>query len=221
MTQDEQKQAVAREAIRYVVDDAWIGVGSGSTANYFIDELAKIKGRIRGGVASSVKTAERMQAHGIPLDELNNTGDLAVYIDGADEVTRFGAMIKGGGGALTREKIVAAASRRFVCIVDATKLVDVLGRFPLPVEVIPMARSYVARELVKLGGQPAWRQGFVTDNGNVVLDVAGLAIVDPVALEATIDAIAGVVTVGLFARRGADVVLVGSERGVDTIAARS
>jgi ribose 5-phosphate isomerase A len=220
MTQDEQKQAVAREAIRYVVDDAWIGVGSGSTANYFIDELARIKGRIKGGVASSVKTAERMKAHDIPLEELNNTGDLAVYVDGADEVTRFGAMIKGGGGALTREKIVAAASRRFVCIVDATKQVDVLGRFPLPVEVIPMARSYVARELVKLGGHPAWRQGFATDNGNVVLDVAGLAIVDPVALEATINAIAGVVTVGLFARRGADVILVGSERGVDTITAR-
>ncbi|HEY7904193.1 MAG TPA: ribose-5-phosphate isomerase RpiA [Casimicrobiaceae bacterium] len=220
MTQEEQKQAVAREAIRYVVDDAWIGVGSGSTANFFIDELAKIKGRIKGGVASSVKTAERMKAHGIPLEELNDTGDLAVYIDGADEVTRFGAMIKGGGGALTREKIVAAASRKFVCIVDVTKQVDVLGRFPLPVEVIPMARSYVARELVKLGGHPAWRQGFVTDNGNVVLDVAGLAIVDPVALEATINAIAGVVTVGLFARRGADVILVGSERGVDTITAR-
>jgi ribose 5-phosphate isomerase A len=220
MTQDEQKQAVAREAIRYVVDDAWIGVGSGSTANFFIDELAKIKGRIKGGVASSVKTAERMKAHGIPLEELNNTGDLAVYVDGADEVTRFGAMIKGGGGALTREKVVAAASRRFVCIVDATKQVDVLGRFPLPVEVIPMARSYVARELVKLGGHPAWRQGFVTDNGNVVLDVAGLAIVDPLALEATLNAIAGVVTVGLFARRGADVILVGSARGVETITAR-
>ncbi|MFI4904467.1 MAG: ribose-5-phosphate isomerase RpiA [Burkholderiales bacterium] len=220
MTQEEQKQAVAREAIRYVVDDAWIGVGSGSTANFFIDELAKIKGRIKGGVASSVKTAERMKAHGIPMVELNDTGDLAVYIDGADEVTRFGAMIKGGGGALTREKIVAAASRKFVCIVDVTKQVDVLGRFPLPVEVIPMARSYVAREFVKLGGHPAWRQGFVTDNGNVVLDVAGLAIVDPVALEATINAIAGVVTVGLFARRGADVILVGSERGVDTITAR-
>jgi len=220
MTQDEQKQAVAREAIRYVVDDAWIGVGSGSTANFFIDELAKIKGRIKGGVASSVKTAERMKAHGIPLEELNNTGDLAVYVDGADEVTRFGAMIKGGGGALTREKVVAAASRRFICIVDATKQVDVLGRFPLPVEVIPMARSYVARELVKLGGHPAWRQGFVTDNGNVVLDVAGLAIVDPLALEATLNAIAGVVTVGLFARRGADVILVGSARGVETITAR-
>jgi ribose 5-phosphate isomerase A len=220
MTQDERKQAVAREALKYVVDDAWIGVGSGSTANFFIDALATIRHRIKGGVASSVKTAERMKSHGIPVEELNNAGDLAVYIDGADEVTRSGAMIKGGGGALTREKIVAAASRKFVCIVDASKVVDVLGRYPLPVEVIPMARSYVARELVKLGGQPAWRQGFVTDNGNLILDVAGLAIVDPVALEATIDGIAGVVTVGLFARRGADVILVGGERGVDTIAAR-
>jgi ribose 5-phosphate isomerase A len=220
MTQDERKQAVAREALKYVVDDAWIGVGSGSTANFFIDALATIRHRIKGGVASSVKTAERMKSHGIPVEELNDAGDLAVYIDGADEVTRSGAMIKGGGGALTREKIVAAASRKFVCIVDASKVVDVLGRYPLPVEVIPMARSYVARELVKLGGQPAWRQGFVTDNGNLILDVAGLAIVDPVALEATIDGIAGVVTVGLFARRGADVILVGGERGVDTIAAR-
>jgi ribose 5-phosphate isomerase A len=220
VSQDAQKQAVAREALRYVVDDAWIGVGSGSTANFFIDALATIRHRIKGGVASSVKTAERMKSHGIPVEELNDAGDLAVYIDGADEVTRAGAMIKGGGGALTREKIVAAASRKFVCIVDATKVVDVLGRFPLPVEVIPMARSYVARELVRIGGQPAWRQGFVTDNGNLILDVAGLAITDPVALEQTIDGIAGVVTVGLFARRGADVVLVGSERGVETIAAR-
>jgi ribose 5-phosphate isomerase A len=220
VSQETQKQAVAREALRYVVDDAWIGVGSGSTANLFIDALATIRHRIKGGVASSVKTAERMKSHGIPVEELNDAGDLAVYIDGADEVTRAGAMIKGGGGALTREKIVAAASRKFVCIVDASKVVDVLGRFPLPVEVIPMARSYVARELVRLGGQPAWRQGFVTDNGNLILDVAGLAIADPVALEATIDGIAGVVTVGLFARRGADVVLVGSERGVETIAAR-
>jgi ribose 5-phosphate isomerase A len=220
MTQDERKQAVAREALKYVVDDAWIGVGSGSTANFFIDALATIRHRIKGGVASSVKTAERMKSHGIPVEELNDAGDLAVYIDGADEVTRSGAMIKGGGGALTREKIVAAASRKFVCIVDASKVVDVLGRYPLPVEVIPMARSYVARELVKLGGQPAWRQGFVTDNGNLILVVAGLAIVDRVALVATIDGIAGVVTVGLFARRGADVILVGGERGVDTIAAR-
>jgi ribose 5-phosphate isomerase A len=215
MTQDEQKQAVARAALKYVVDDAWIGVGSGSTANLFIDELAKIKNRIKGAVASSMKTADRLKGHGIPLDELNNTGDLAVYIDGADEVTEHGAMIKGGGGALTREKIVAAASRRFVCIVDSSKLVPVLGRFPLPVEVIPMARSYVARELLRLGGQPALRQGFTTDNGNVILDVHGLAITNPVDLETTINQITGVVTVGLFARRGADVILLGNDSGVD------
>ena len=217
MTQDEQKQAVARAAIKYVIDDAWIGVGSGSTVNFFIDELGKMRGRIKGGVASSVKTAERLRANGIPVEELNNTGDLAVYVDGADEVTEHGAMIKGGGGALTREKIVAGASRKFVCIVDASKKVDVLGRFPLPVEVIPMARSYVARELLRLGGKPAWRQGFITDNGNVILDVGGLAILDPVALEATINAIPGVVTVGLFARRGADVILLGSDTGVATL----
>ena len=222
MTQDEQKQAVAREAIKYIVDDAWIGVGSGTTANHFIDELAKVKWRIKGGVASSVRTAERMKAQGIPIDELNNTGELAVYIDGADEVTEHGAMIKGGGGALTREKIVAAASRRFVCIADRSKRVDVLGRFPLPIEVIPMARSYVAREIVKLGGHPALRSGFTTDNGNVVLDIGGLSIVDPVALESTLNQIAGVVTVGLFARRGADVILLGGDSGraaVDSLAA--
>jgi ribose 5-phosphate isomerase A len=217
MTQDELKQAVAREALKYVVDDAWIGVGSGSTANFFIDELAKVKGRIQGAVSSSVKSTERLRSHGIAIEELNNVGSLPVYIDGADEVTEHGAMIKGGGGALTREKIVAAVARKFVCIVDGSKLVPVLGKYPLPVEVIPMARSYVARELVKLGGQPAWRMGFTTDNGNVILDVAGLGIVDPVALETAINQIAGVVTVGLFARRGADVILLGSDAGVRTI----
>jgi ribose 5-phosphate isomerase A len=217
MTQDELKQAVAREAIKHVVDDAYIGVGSGSTANFFIDELAKIKGRIRGAVASSVKTAERLKSHRIPVEELNNTGDLPVYIDGADEVTEHGAMIKGGGGALTREKVVAAASKKFVCIVDESKLVPVLGKFPLPVEVIPMARSYVARELARLGGQPEWRMGFTTDNGNVVLDVRGLNIVNPVELETTINQIAGVVTVGLFARRGANVVLLGTPAGVKAL----
>jgi ribose 5-phosphate isomerase A len=217
--QDGQKQAVAHEAIKYVVTDAWVGVGSGSTANLFIDELAKIKGRIKGAVASSVKTAERLKAHGIAVEELNNVNDVPVYIDGADEVTEHGAMIKGGGGALTREKIVAAVARKFVCIVDQSKLVDVLGRFPLPVEVIPMARSYVARELVKLGGHPAWRMGFTTDNGNVVLDVSGMSIVDPVALEAKINQLAGVVTVGLFARRGANVILVGTDTGVKTLTA--
>jgi ribose 5-phosphate isomerase A len=220
MTQDELKQAVARDAIAHVVDDAWIGVGSGSTANFFIDELAKLKGRIKGAVASSVKTAERLKAHGIPLAELNDTGTLPVYVDGADEVTEHGAMIKGGGGALTREKIVAAASRKFVCIVDRSKVVDVLGKFPLPVEVIPLARSYVARELVRLGGQPELRQGFTTDNGNVILDVRNLKLVDPVARETEINQIAGVVTVGLFARRGADVILVGGENGVRRIDVR-
>jgi len=217
MTQDELKQAVAREAIKHVVDDAYVGVGSGSTANFFIDELARIKDRIRGAVASSVKTAERLKSRGIPLEELNNAGTLPVYIDGADEVTEHGAMIKGGGGALTREKIVAGASQKFVCIVDASKLVGMLGKFPLPVEVIPMARSFVARELVKLGGQPEWRMGFTTDNGNVILDVRGLRIASPVELEAAINQIPGVVTVGLFARRGADVILVGGDTGVRTI----
>ena len=220
MTQDEQKLAVAREAIRYVVDDAWIGVGSGSTANLFIDELGKIRQRIKGAVASSVKTAERLRSHGIEVEELNNVSDIPVYIDGADEVTEHGAMIKGGGGALTREKIVAAVGRKFVCIADASKLVGVLGAFPLPVEVIPMARSYVARELVKLGGFPAWRMGFTTDNGNVILDVSGLAIADPVGLEERINGIAGVVTVGLFARRGADVILLGGDYGVRTLVPR-
>ncbi|MFO1281355.1 MAG: ribose-5-phosphate isomerase RpiA [Burkholderiales bacterium] len=220
MNQDELKQAVARDAIAHVVDDAWIGVGTGSTANFFIDELARIKHRIKGAVASSVKTAERLKAHGIPVDELNNVGPLPVYVDGADEVTEHGAMIKGGGGALTREKIVAAASRKFVCIVDGSKLVDVLGKFPLPIEVIPMARSYVAREIVRIGGQPELRQGFTTDNGNVILDVRNLTIVDPVRLETDLNQLAGVVTVGLFARRGADTILIGGERGVRRIDVR-
>jgi ribose 5-phosphate isomerase A len=218
MTQDEQKQAVAQAALAYVEDDAWLGVGSGSTANYFIDALATRKHRIKGTVASSVKTAERLKSHGILVEELNNVGELPVYIDGADEVDAQGCMIKGGGGALTREKIVAAVSRKFVCIADGSKKVDVLGKFALPVEVIPMARSYVARELVKLGGQPEWRQGFVTDNGNVILDVHGLAIRDPRALETTLNQLAGVVTVGLFAHRGADVILLGSDGGVQQLA---
>jgi ribose 5-phosphate isomerase A len=217
MTQDDQKQLVAREALRYVVEDAWLGVGSGSTANHFIDALAQSRLRIRGAVASSEKTAERLRSHRIDVEELNNVGDIPVYVDGADEVTPHGAMIKGGGGALTREKIVAAVARRFVCIADASKKVDVLGRFPVPVEVIPMARSYVARELVRLGGQPAWRMGFTTDNGNVILDVSDLAITDPVSMEDRINAIAGVVTVGIFARRGADVILLGADDGVQTL----
>jgi len=218
MNQDEMKQAVARAAIDYVPTGV-IGVGTGSTANYFIDELAKIKGRIDGAVASSVATAERLKKHGIRVLDLNEVGDLEVYVDGADEITRHLAMIKGGGGALTREKIVAACAKKFVCIVDQTKLVDVLGRFPLPVEVIPMARSYVARQLVKLGGNPVLRAGFTTDNGNVILDVHNLNILDPVALEGEINQIVGVVTNGLFARRGADVCLIGTPQGVQTLAA--
>jgi ribose 5-phosphate isomerase A len=217
VARDALKQLVAREALRYIVDDAWLGVGSGSTANCFIDELAKIKWRIKGAIASSVKTADRLKSHGIDVEELNNVSDIPVYVDGADEVTPDGAMIKGGGGALTREKIVAAAARKFVCIADQSKKVDVLGKFPLPVEVIPMARSYVARELLRLGGYPEWRMGFTTDNGNAVLDVSDLTIADPIAIEDRINAIAGVVTVGLFARRGADVILLGTAQGVETI----
>jgi ribose 5-phosphate isomerase A len=217
VTQDELKAAVAREAIRYVVEDAPVGVGTGSTANFFIDELAKIKGRIVGAVPSSEQTAERLRQRNIRILDLNAYDELPVYVDGADEVTESLAMIKGGGGALTREKIVAAVSRKFVCIADQSKLVPLLGRFPLPVEVIPLARSYVARQLVKLGGTPRLRQGFTTDNGNVILDVSGLTITDPHELEAKIDAMVGVVTVGLFARRGADVLLLGAVEGVRTI----
>jgi ribose 5-phosphate isomerase A len=217
VTQDEQKRLVAHEALRYVVDGAWLGVGSGSTANYFIGALAEIKHRIRGAIASSVSTAERLKSYGIEVEELNNVSDIPVYVDGADEVTAGGAMIKGGGGALTREKIVAAVARKFICIADQSKKVDVLGRFPLPVEVIPMARSYVARELVRLGGNPAWRMGFTTDNGNVILDVSGLSIRNPPEMEDRIGSIAGVVTVGLFARRGADVILLAEGTGVQTL----
>ncbi|MCX7672758.1 MAG: ribose-5-phosphate isomerase RpiA [Thiobacillaceae bacterium] len=216
MNQDQMKQAAAQAALDYVPAGV-IGVGTGSTANYFIDALAGIKSRIDGAVASSVATAERLKRHGIPVLDLNEVGELEVYVDGADEITRHLKMIKGGGGALTREKIVAACARKFVCIVDQTKLVDVLGRFPLPVEVIPMARSYVARQLVKLGGHPVLRAGFTTDNGNVILDVHNLNILDPVALEGEINQIVGVVTNGLFARRGADVCLVGTPQGVQTL----
>jgi ribose 5-phosphate isomerase A len=219
MTQDEMKQAVARAALAYVTAEDVIGVGSGSTANFFIAELGRIKHRFEGAVASSESTAQRLKQLGIPVLDLNSVKDLPVYVDGADEITRHFAMIKGGGGALTREKIVAAVARKFVCIADETKLVDVLGKFPLPVEVIPMARSYVARELVKLGGQPAWRQGVVTDNGNVILDVHNLDILKPVELETTLNQIDGVVTNGLFARRGADVLVLGTARGVETLTA--
>ncbi len=215
--QDARKQAVAKAALAYVEDDSIVGVGTGSTADFFIDALAGIKGRIAGAVASSEKTAARLQQHGIRVVELNSVSELTVYVDGADEITEHMAMIKGGGGALTREKVVAAVAQRFVCIADASKLVPVLGKFPLPVEVIPMAQSYVGRQMVKLGGMPRLRQGFSTDNGNLIIDVHGLSIVDPVALESRINNIAGVVTVGLFAQRPADVLLLGGAEGVRTL----
>ena len=217
MTQDELKQEVARAAIEYVEPGTIIGVGTGSTANFFIDELAKIKSKIDGAVASSVATADRLKDHGIPVYDLNDVNGLSVYVDGADESNKYLHLIKGGGGALTREKIVAAASTKFVCIADGSKLVDVLGVFPLPVEVIPMARSMVARELVKLGGQPVLRDGFTTDNGNVILDVHNMEIMEPVKLEQSLNNIPGVVTNGLFALRPADVLLLGTENGVKTI----
>ncbi|MBI3068256.1 MAG: ribose-5-phosphate isomerase RpiA [Betaproteobacteria bacterium] len=217
MTQDELKQAAAKAAIACISPGGVVGVGTGSTVNFFIEELARIKHRIDGAVASSEATAQRLKKLGVPVVDLNSVNELPVYIDGADEITRHRHMIKGGGGALTREKIVAAVARKFVCIADKSKLVDVLGRFPLPVEVIPLARSYVARELVRLGGQPVWRQGLVTDNGNVILDVHHLKILNPVELESAINQIAGVVANGLFARRGADVLLLAADDGVQTI----
>ena len=217
MNQDGMKAAAAREAVRHVVDDAPVGVGTGSTANFFIDELAKIKDRIAGAVPSSEQTAQRLLKHGITVLDLNSVDELPVYVDGADEITEHLAMIKGGGGALTREKIVAAVARKFVCIADESKLVSVLGRFPLPIEVIPMARSYVGRQMVKLGGTPRLRADFTTDNGNLIIDVSGLAIDDPAGLEARINCIPGVVTVGLFALRGADVLLLGTSGGVRTL----
>ena len=219
MSQDDLKRAVARAAIEYVPADCIVGVGTGSTANFFIDELAGIKHRIRGAVASSEASAKRLQGHGIEVVSLNDAGSLPVYVDGADEITRHMHMIKGGGGALTREKIVAAASRKFICVCDASKLVDVLGKFPLPIEVIPMARSSVARQLVALGGQPRLRENFVTDNGNIIFDVHGLQIMNPVELESTLDHIAGIVTNGLFARRPADVLLLGTAEGIKTMVA--
>ncbi|MBI2308990.1 MAG: ribose-5-phosphate isomerase RpiA [Rhodocyclales bacterium] len=216
MTQDELKQAVARAALAHVVPDAIVGVGTGSTANYFIDALAEMKDRIPAAVASSEATKKRLEGHGIRVLDLNEVDSMPVYVDGADEVNARLHMIKGGGGALTREKIVAAVADKFVCIADASKKVEVMGRFPLPVEVIPMARAHVARQLLKLGGQPKLREGFVTDNGNVILDVHGLAITEPQLLEAEINQIVGVVTNGLFALRGADVLLLGTANGVDT-----
>ena len=217
MNQDDKKRAVARAALEFVVPGELVGVGTGSTADAFTDELAGIKGRIDGAVASSQATAARLAGHGIRVVDLNAAGELPVYVDGADEATRHRHLVKGGGGALTREKIVAAAARTFVCIVDDSKIVDRLGRFPLPIEVVPMARSLVARALVRLGGRPERREGFVTDNGNEILDVHGLDILDPPALESELNQIAGTVTNGLFARRGADVVLVGTARGVERI----
>jgi ribose 5-phosphate isomerase A len=217
MTQDEQKRAAAEAAIQHIPVGCIVGVGTGSTANYFIDALAKIKHKIEGAVASSDATAQRLKSHGIEVFDLNNVVDLPVYIDGADEITEHLHMIKGGGGALTREKIVAAVARKFICITDQSKLVNILGNFPLPIEVIPMARSYIAREIVQLGGQPALRQGFITDNGNVILDVHGLQIMNPVELEGILNQITGVVTNGLFARRSADLLLLGTDQGVRTV----
>jgi len=217
MTQDEMKKAAAEAAIEYVTAGSVVGVGTGSTVNHFIDALAKVKHKIDGAVSSSDASTKRLRGHGIQVYDLNEVNEMALYVDGADETTKFLHLIKGGGGALTREKIVAAVAKTFVCIADETKLVDVLGKFPLPVEVIPMARSYVAREMVKLGGTPVYRQGFTTDNGNVILDVHNLSIIDPPRMETTINQIVGVVTVGIFAHRGADVLLLGSPQGVKKI----
>ena len=217
MSADRKKQLAAEAALTYVHEDSIIGIGTGSTVNHFIDAMAARKLRIRGAVSSSEASTARLKGHGIEVLDLNATGDLDVYVDGADESDRHLRLIKGGGAALTREKVVAAASRRFICIADESKLVDVLGRFPLPVEVIPMARSYVARQLVELGGHPIWRESVVTDNGNQIIDVHGMRIVDPKGLETAINQIAGVVTVGLFAHRPADVLILGTENGVKTL----
>ena len=217
MNQDTRKQRAAEAAIGHVRAGTVIGVGTGSTVNFFIDALAASSERIAGAVSSSEASTRRLQAHGIPVLDLNEVEALEVYVDGADEATRDLHLIKGGGAALTREKVVAAVARRFVCIVDEAKLVDRLGRFPLPVEVVPMARAHVARELARLGGRPVWREGTVTDNGGHVLDVHGLRIDDPVAVEREINQVAGVVTVGLFARRGADLLLVGTDAEVRTL----
>jgi len=220
MSPEQAKQLVAQAAIEYIEWDWVIGVGTGSTANLFIDELAKIKGNIDGAVASSEASAERLRSHGIKVMELDQVGDLPIYIDGADESTKHLHLIKGGGAALTREKIVAAASDKFICIADDSKLVDTLGSFPLPIEVIPMAKSYIGRQLVKLGGNPILRDGVVTDNGNLIIDVHDMKIDNPVDLEKQINQIAGVVTNGLFAQRGADVLLLGGETGVNTITSK-
>lgn len=221
MTQDELKKAVAKAAVDYIQpkldSDSIVGVGTGSTANFFIDYLAEIKGHFEGTVASSEASADRLKAHGIPVYDLNSVDKMAVYVDGADETNAALELIKGGGAALTREKIVAAVADEFVCIADGSKWVEILGGFPLPVEVIPMARSHVARELVKLGGDPVYRQGCITDNGNIIIDVHNLSITNPKATETAINQIVGVVTNGLFAQRNADVLLIGRENGVETI----
>ena len=216
MTQDELKRQVAEAALKYVVEDAIVGVGSGSTVFMFIEFLSKIKNKIEGAVAASEASVERLKKHGIRVVDLNSVSELPVYVDGADEITEHLHMIKGGGGALTREKIVAAVAKTFVCICDSSKLVPVLGKFPLPLEVVPMARSHVGREMLRRKAQPVLRENFKTDNGNLILDCHGLTILDPAALEAELNNIAGVVTNGLFARRGADVLLLGSPDGVKT-----
>jgi ribose 5-phosphate isomerase A len=217
MNSDQKKQLAASAALSYIVEDQFIGVGTGSTVNHFIDAIGARKLRIRGAVSSSEATTSRLKKVGIDVVDLNATGNLDLYIDGADESDRDLHLIKGGGGALTREKIIAAASQRFVCIVDDSKLVDRLGRFPLPIEVIPMARSYVAREIVKMGGHPIYREGVTTDNGNHIIDVHGLSIADPIKLEEMLNQIVGVVTLGLFARRGADVLLIATDAGIKTM----
>ena len=219
MASDQRKKAAAEAALSQVQRAGIVGVGTGSTVNLFIDALASIKGAVEAVVSSSEASTERLRRHGFDVRELNMVDDLPVYVDGADEINRYLQMIKGGGGALTREKIIAAVSRRFICIADASKRVDVLGEFPLPIEVIPMARSYVAREMVKLGGWPVLREGFTTDNGNLILDVRNLQIMEPIHLEQTINNIPGVVTVGIFALRPADVLLLGTDGGVETLTA--
>ncbi len=217
MTQDEMKKAAAIKALEFIKNDTIVGVGTGSTVNYFIDALATIKHNIVGAVSSSDESSKRLKAHGIEVFDLNNVDVLDIYVDGADEITKHMSMIKGGGAALTREKIVAAVAKQFICIADDSKQVEILGSFPLPVEVIPMARSYVARELVKLGGDPEYRQGVITDNGNVILDVHNLSIINPKKLETDINAIVGVVTNGLFANRGADILILAGDNGVNVI----
>jgi ribose 5-phosphate isomerase A len=217
MTLDDKKKAAAEAAIQYIEDDSIVGVGTGSTVNYFIDFLAEIKQRIEGAVSSSLASEERLKKHNIPVVNLNQVNDLPIYVDGADESTHNLHLIKGGGGALTREKIVCAVSKKFICIVDDSKVVDVLGKFPLPVEVIPMAQSYVAREIIKLGGQPVLREGFTTDNGNIIIDIHNLRILDPMEMELSLNQITGVVTNGLFAQRPANILIVASSSGINTI----